>query len=329
STSYLTDHDGNVSQFVCYTPYGETLVDEHLTGVDSTLHNGTYRTRYLFNGKELDNETNLYYYGARYFEPKEILWYGCDPLREKYPFTSSYVYCNGNPVKFVDPDGRVVMICKVSASVGVGLGYGLSGRIESGIVFDKYGTTTYTSFTGNHFNNQNLEEGSRTPRIFGGLYAGASIGVETNWKCKSYSEYANSFSCTVPVCVASLTIGEGGFGISLGAGFGIAIETSPTSYTYSLSMTTEEFGFCCYSANRNSVEKSLTFSYFVSYDMSNDVIQDKDLRTIGYKGVACIMDNNGNITSRYDVTCGVDASGNPNQQWETLNYTQNKDNGQQ
>ena len=64
------------------------------------------RTRYLFNGKELDNETNLYYYGARYFEPKEILWYGCDPLREKYPFTSSYVYCNGNPVKYVDPDGR-------------------------------------------------------------------------------------------------------------------------------------------------------------------------------------------------------------------------------
>ena len=37
STSYLTDHDGNVSQFVCYTPYGETLVDEHLTGVDSTF----------------------------------------------------------------------------------------------------------------------------------------------------------------------------------------------------------------------------------------------------------------------------------------------------
>ena len=106
STSYLTDHDGNISQFVCYTPYGETLVDEHLTGVDPVLHNGTYVTKYLFNGKELDNETNMYYYGARYFEPREILWYGCDPLREKYPFTSSYVYCNANPVKYVDPDGE-------------------------------------------------------------------------------------------------------------------------------------------------------------------------------------------------------------------------------
>ena len=79
--------------------------------MNSIYHNGTYRTRYLFNGKELDTETNLYYYGARYFEPKEILWYGCDPLREKYPFTSSYVYCNANPVKYVDPDGRKVAGC--------------------------------------------------------------------------------------------------------------------------------------------------------------------------------------------------------------------------
>jgi hypothetical protein len=228
----------------------------------------------------------------------------------------------------VDVDGRSVTILKYSASAGAGLGYGLSGKVEAGVVFDKYGTTTYTSFTGNHFNNQHLEEGSRTPRIFGGAYIGVSVGIETNWKCDSYSEYVNSFSCSFPLCFASITIGEGGFGISLGPGLGVAFESSPTSYTYSLSMTTEEFGFCCYSANRNSVEKSLTFSYFVSYDMSNDVIQDKDLRTIGYKGVACIMDNNGSITSRYDVTCGVDASGKPNQQWETLNYTQNKDNDQ-
>ena len=72
----------------------------------STLHNGTYRTRYLFNGKELDTETNLYYYGARYFEPREILWYGVDPLTGKYPFNSGYVYCNANPVRYADPTGE-------------------------------------------------------------------------------------------------------------------------------------------------------------------------------------------------------------------------------
>ena len=70
------------------------------------VREANYRTRYLFNGKELDTETNLYYYGARYFEPNIAVWYGVDPLTEKYPFTSSYVYCDGNPVKYVDPDGK-------------------------------------------------------------------------------------------------------------------------------------------------------------------------------------------------------------------------------
>ena len=33
------------------------------------------------------------------------MWFGTDPLAHKYPMNSPYVYCNGNPVKYVDPDG--------------------------------------------------------------------------------------------------------------------------------------------------------------------------------------------------------------------------------
>ena len=95
------------------------------------LHNGTYRTRYLFNGKELDNETLLYYYGARYFEPREILWYGCDPLREKYPFTSSYVYCDGNPITYVDPDGRIKISWTVTLSVGAQFCFDLADFVSA------------------------------------------------------------------------------------------------------------------------------------------------------------------------------------------------------
>ena len=32
------------------------------------------------NGKELDAETGLYYYGARYYDPATALWLGVDPL---------------------------------------------------------------------------------------------------------------------------------------------------------------------------------------------------------------------------------------------------------
>ncbi len=52
-----------------------------------------------------DAETGLYYYGARYYDPSAALWLGVDPLAEKYPGVSPYVYCHGNPVRLIDPTG--------------------------------------------------------------------------------------------------------------------------------------------------------------------------------------------------------------------------------
>jgi len=47
----------------------------------------------------------LYYYGARYYDARKSVWLSVDPLAEIYPETSAYMYCAGNPVKLVDPDG--------------------------------------------------------------------------------------------------------------------------------------------------------------------------------------------------------------------------------
>ena len=97
STSYVTDADGNIAQHVEYIPYGEVFVEER---------NSQFSTNYLFNAKELDNETGLYYYGARYLDPTGAMWLSVDPMWEKYAGMSPYNYCAGNPVKMVDPDGR-------------------------------------------------------------------------------------------------------------------------------------------------------------------------------------------------------------------------------
>ncbi|MCQ2217748.1 MAG: hypothetical protein MJZ33_04585 [Paludibacteraceae bacterium] len=97
STSYVTDADGNIAQHVEYIPYGEVFVEER---------NNSFSTSYLFNAKELDNETGLYYYGARYLDLTGAMWLSVDPLFEKYAGMSPYNYCAGNPVKLVDPDGR-------------------------------------------------------------------------------------------------------------------------------------------------------------------------------------------------------------------------------
>ena len=97
STSYITDDHANITQYDAYLPYGELLVDEHSSSEDMP---------YKFNGKEMDAETGLYYYGARYMNPVASIWYGVDPLAEKYVTTSGFVYTLNNPVKFIDVDGR-------------------------------------------------------------------------------------------------------------------------------------------------------------------------------------------------------------------------------
>ncbi|MEC5395956.1 RHS repeat domain-containing protein [Bergeyella sp. RCAD1439] len=89
SSSYITDKDGNISQHTEYIAFGEVLFDEHKV---------SRRMPYLFNGKELDSETGLYYYGARYYDAKVSLWLGVDPLAEKYPNMSPYTYTNNNPI---------------------------------------------------------------------------------------------------------------------------------------------------------------------------------------------------------------------------------------
>lgn len=57
---------------------------------------------YRFNAKELDEETGLYYYGARYLDPTSVGWLSVDPLFEKYVGMSPYNYCAGNPVVMID-----------------------------------------------------------------------------------------------------------------------------------------------------------------------------------------------------------------------------------
>ncbi|WP_395856033.1 RHS repeat-associated core domain-containing protein [Apibacter adventoris] len=90
--------------------------------------NQSWNTPYLFNGKELDEETGLYYYGARYYNPRESVWLSVDPLSGYNPIMetehyidglhnkgvfnsfnlNTYGYCYQNPVVLIDPNGRQI-----------------------------------------------------------------------------------------------------------------------------------------------------------------------------------------------------------------------------
>jgi len=97
TSTALTDYFGKAYQFFLNLPFGETMAQQ--------LGSNYYNSPYKFNGKELDEETGLYYYGARYYSPRESIWLSVDPLAEKYSSASPYNFVLNNPLRLVDSDG--------------------------------------------------------------------------------------------------------------------------------------------------------------------------------------------------------------------------------
>jgi RHS repeat-associated protein len=48
------------------------------------------------------------YFGARYYSSELSVWLSVDPLSFIYPSVSPYMYVQGNPIRYTDPDGRWV-----------------------------------------------------------------------------------------------------------------------------------------------------------------------------------------------------------------------------
>ena len=97
STSFVTDQNQTITQGFLYAPFGEITTEYNATFGNDII------PKYSFNAKELDEETGMYYYEARYYAPPTFT--SRDPLFEKYFWMSPYAYCANNPVKYVDPTG--------------------------------------------------------------------------------------------------------------------------------------------------------------------------------------------------------------------------------
>ena len=114
STQLVTDMYGAVQQAVLYTPWGMTISEYRQDWMMDTI------PRYLFSGKEKDAESGLNYFEARYYSDEDMVFRGRDQKFEKYFWTSPYTYCLNNPVIYIDPDGRDVMIAFTGGFTGGG-----------------------------------------------------------------------------------------------------------------------------------------------------------------------------------------------------------------
>lgn len=94
-----TDESGNPISYEEYHPYGTTAYRSAKPGFDLSLK------RYRFSGKERDDETGLYYFGARYYAPWLGRWTASDPAG----FADGlhlFRFARNNPVVFVDVTGN-------------------------------------------------------------------------------------------------------------------------------------------------------------------------------------------------------------------------------
>src|SRR5690554_5924372 len=107
SSTYLTDNFGRPSHYYETLPFGEMIVEHNQSSYYKdpypTTNTGTYDNKWKFNGKELDDATGMYYYGARYYDPRISIFVSVDPLAEQT--MEPYLYTGNNPIMFTDPTG--------------------------------------------------------------------------------------------------------------------------------------------------------------------------------------------------------------------------------
>ncbi len=95
----VTDLNGEAYELFLYNPWGENLYEWN-SGTSS------WSSPYRFNGKELDQETGLAYYGARYYANQLSMWLSVDPMALKGPNITPYSFSHNNSIILIDPDGN-------------------------------------------------------------------------------------------------------------------------------------------------------------------------------------------------------------------------------
>ncbi|WP_232379776.1 RHS repeat domain-containing protein [Polyangium fumosum] len=126
SAALELDQAGLVISYEEYHPYGTSAYHAVANGVEVSAK------RYRYTGKERDEETGLYYHGARYYAPWLGRWTSADPAG-LVDGPNLYRYSQDNPILFSDPSGMVPTVAELEKTVNAAESelYILKGRAES------------------------------------------------------------------------------------------------------------------------------------------------------------------------------------------------------
>ncbi len=93
------DNSAQVISYEEYHPFGSTSFHTVNGGAEVSAK------RYRYTGKERDDETGLYYYGARYYASWIGRWLSVDPAGIEGSGLNFFWYASDNPLRMIDPSG--------------------------------------------------------------------------------------------------------------------------------------------------------------------------------------------------------------------------------
>ncbi|MBA7661043.1 hypothetical protein ES703_69053 [subsurface metagenome] len=98
----LTDTSGTFVEYYEYNVFGEPTIWD--ASAMEIVESSVVGNPYMFTGRRYDDETGLYYYRARYYNPEIGRFLQTDPIGY-YGGLNLYTYCGNNPLNWIDPFG--------------------------------------------------------------------------------------------------------------------------------------------------------------------------------------------------------------------------------
>ena len=170
-----------------------------------------------YRGYVYDEETNLYYLQSRYYSPETCRFINSDTYVSTGTSTLGYnmfLYCDNNPVSFVDPTGESILGCiLIGALIG-----GVIGGTAGGVV--AYNAAASSGIEGEKLVKETLAgvgKGAIIGGILGGLLGGTTgVAMASSGFLTNATATVATYSLSVITSSAEVSILQGKYSKSNG-----------------------------------------------------------------------------------------------------------------
>lgn len=221
SVTEIVNSSGNVVQSYQYSGFGKLVSIKNGSGIDVTA-NAPVKTSSMFTGREFDQESGLYYYRARYYDPGIGRFLQKDPhpgkLGDPLSVINRYAYANNSPTMYTDPNGRLAFLAIIAIAALIGGSLNAYNASKEGI--NGWGlVSAFVNGAGSAALGVTI--GVATGGLGGAMLGGAVGGGALNMTNQLSTNGWNFSKLNWTSIAISSAFGAGAAGVGYGVGYGL------------------------------------------------------------------------------------------------------------